>query len=78
MEDKDGNKRYTTEVVAEAVSVILLGGMGGRSEAPPPADADASTSAGPVPVPRTTRTAAAAAAPADAPNQEISDEDVPF
>ena len=77
-EDKDGNKRYTTEVVAEAVSVILLGGMGGRSEAPPPTDADAGPSAGPVPVPRTTRTAAAAAAPADAPSQEISDEDVPF
>lgn len=77
-EDKDGNKRYTTEVVAEAVSVILLGGMGGRSETPPPTDADAGPSAGPVPVPRTTRTAAAAAAPADAPSQEISDEDVPF
>jgi single-strand DNA-binding protein len=43
-EDRDGNKRYTTEVVAETVQ--FLGGRGGGSgggfsEPPPPDDRDA-------------------------------------
>lgn len=40
-EDKDGNKRYTTEIVAR--EVILLGGKNGngnRNSAPPPDDGD--------------------------------------
>lgn len=40
-EDKDGNKRYTTEIVAR--EVILLGsknGNGNRNSAPPPDDGD--------------------------------------
>ena len=81
-EDKDGNKRYTTEVVAEAASLILLGGRGegGGGGAP---DAEYNQ-AGAAAAPRTTRTAAAAtpsgpsSPPTDVPSQEISDEDVPF
>ena len=74
-EDEDGNKRYTTEVVAEAASIVLLGG---RGEAMSSGDAEM----GPPPA-RTTRAAAASPAPAaaavqDVPSQEISDEDVPF
>jgi single-strand DNA-binding protein len=42
-EDRDGNKRYTTEVVAE--QVMFLGGKGGGGggvdEAPPPDDSHA-------------------------------------
>jgi len=74
-EDKDGNKRYSTEVIAEAFSIILLGGRG-EGGAPPP------DTEGVAPPMRTTRAAAAAPSPApaaaDAPSQEISDEDVPF
>jgi single-strand DNA-binding protein len=45
-EDRDGNKRYTTEVVAEQVN--FLGGRGGgggqdSGEPPPPDDAEAAT-----------------------------------
>jgi single-strand DNA-binding protein len=77
-EDKDGNKRYTTEVIADASSIILLGGRGegGGGGA---ADSDYSPAA--APGTRTTRTAAAgppSAPPADVPNQGISDDDVPF
>lgn len=75
-EDKDGNKRYTTEVIAETASLILLGGrpeQGGGSVD--------DVSHGPPPGPRTTRTAAAPSSSSgapDAPTQEISDDDVPF
>lgn len=79
-EDKDGNKKYVTEVVAEASSIILLGG---RGEGGGGGGMDADMSQPPPPGPRTTRTAAAAApaaasAPPEAPSQEISDDDVPF
>ena len=74
-EDKDGNKRYMTEVVAD--NLILLGGgrgsempameeEGGRASAPP-------RSTGP----RPSSPAGSASAP-DMPSQEITDDDVPF
>jgi len=78
-EDKDGNKRYTTEVIAEMGSLILLGG---RGEGGGGGGMEADTSHAPPPGPRTTRTAAvapaASSAPSEAPSQEISDDDVPF
>ena len=78
-EDKDGNKRYTTEVVAETASLILLGG---RGEGGGGGGMDAEMNQAPPSGPRTTRTAAAAPAasssPSDAPSHEISDDDVPF
>ena len=43
-EDRDGNKRYTTEVVAERVQFLgggNRGGGGGYDEPPPPADQEA-------------------------------------
>lgn len=75
-EDKDGNKRSTTEVVAD--NLILLGGGRGAESAPPPGDEDAAR-APVVSMPRsaTARAGAAEASP-DAPSQEISDDDVPF
>jgi single-strand DNA-binding protein len=79
-EDKDGNKRYSTEVIAEASSIILLGGRGegvGGGGGPEAVDYNQAGA----PAARTTRTAAAAmpsSPPADVPSQEISDEDVPF
>ncbi|MEZ5351025.1 MAG: single-stranded DNA-binding protein [Bryobacteraceae bacterium] len=79
-DDKDGNKKYVTEVVAD--DVILLGGRGG-------ADADdsgggyagreqSSGGGGPVSMPRTARRPAPAAQPDPYGDQGISDDDVPF
>jgi single-strand DNA-binding protein len=73
-DDKDGNKRYVTEVVAD--DVILLGGRGGGDDegggfAP-------RESSGPVSMPRTARKPAPAAEPDPYGDQGISDDDVPF
>jgi len=75
-EDKDGNKRSTTEVIAD--SLILLGGRGGEAIAA----GEEMAAVGPTPVPRS---AARAAAPAssgplsEVPSQELTDDDVvPF
>src|SRR3954466_14440372 len=73
-EDKEGQKRYITEVVAD--DVILLGGRGG----------DAPSGGGvferrdrPVSMPRSAQRPPAPAAPApDDFNQGITDDDVPF
>ena len=48
-EDRDGNKRYTTEVVAETVQFLggRGGGGGGFDEAPPPDDRDSPPAGGP-------------------------------
>jgi single-strand DNA-binding protein len=69
-EDQNGNKRYTTEVVADAFGVILLGG--GRGE-------DAGQSDDFSPPARRTATAGAqgGSGPADD-DQGITDDDVPF
>ncbi|MBM3814483.1 MAG: single-stranded DNA-binding protein [Acidimicrobiia bacterium] len=69
-EDKDGNKRYRTEVVAD--DVLLLGGR-----------ADAAGAEGgfdqPVSMPRSARPRQAASnEPEPFPDQGISDDDVPF
>jgi single-strand DNA-binding protein len=71
-EDQNGNKRYTTEVIADAGGVILLDGRGGgRGEesddfAPPPARRSASAGAG-----------GGRPAPMDD-DHGITDDDVPF
>ena len=70
-EDKDGNKRSTTEVIVD--NLILLGGRG-ADVAPPAGDEDAAQA----PAARGAARGAPAAAAADAPSQEISDDDVPF
>ena len=72
-EDKDGQKRYFTEVVAD--DLILLGGKGDSGGAPS-GDFDR-----PVSMPRSAQRPQPAAAPSAAPeefNQGITDDDVPF
>jgi len=73
-EDQSGNKRYMTEVVADASGVILLGGRGdeaGQSDDfTPPARRSASAGA-------QGGSAPAGSAPSDD-DQGITDDDVPF
>jgi single-strand DNA-binding protein len=73
-EDKDGQKRYMTEVVAD--DVILLGGRGDSGGGAPSPDFER-----PVSMPRSAQRpqpAAAPVAPAEDFNQGITDDDVPF
>ena len=75
-EDKEGQKKYMTEVVCEAQSLVLLGGGsgGGRSDGPPDSDYDR-----PVSMPRSAqRPQASSPAPAEDFHQGITDDDVPF
>jgi single-strand DNA-binding protein len=77
-EDKEGQKRYITEVVCEGASLILLGGGagGGRGDTPDSGgDFDR-----PVSMPRSAQRPqpAASAPPADDMSQGITDDDVPF
>ena len=76
-EDKDGQKRYITEIICEGANAILLGG-GGRGDAP---DAPGDF-AQPVSMPRSAQrpqpAAQASPAPADEFSQGITDDDVPF
>jgi single-strand DNA-binding protein len=73
-EDKDGQKRYMTEVVAD--DVILLGGRGDSGGGAPSGDFER-----PVSMPRSAQRpqpAAAPVAPVEDFNQGITDDDVPF
>jgi single-strand DNA-binding protein len=73
-EDKEGQKRYITEVVCEANNAVLLGGGGGsRSEAP----GDDYHQDAVVSRPRSSQRPQAAA-PAEDFSQGITDDDVPF
>ncbi|MGP8243582.1 MAG: single-stranded DNA-binding protein [Bryobacteraceae bacterium] len=74
-DDKEGQKRYITEVICDASSVILLGGGSGRGDAPDqPGDFDR-----PVSMPRSAQPRPqAAAAPPEEFHQGITDDDVPF
>ena len=80
-EDKDGQKRYTTEVICEGINLILLGGGGGGGSR-----GDFPDSGGdydrPVSMPRSAQSRPQQAAPSPSPsedfNQGITDDDVPF
>jgi single-strand DNA-binding protein len=73
-EDKEGQKKYITEVVAD--DVILLGGRGGEG---PSGGGDFEQRDRPVSMPRSAQRPPAPAAPAhDDFNQGITDDDVPF
>jgi single-strand DNA-binding protein len=74
-DDKDGNKRYTTEVVAD--DVILLSG---RGDLPGDSSPYEQPSAAPVSMPRSARPQRPSTPPAQDPyaDQGISDDDVPF
>lgn len=73
-EDQQGQKRYTTEVIAD--DVILLGGGGGRGDAPGGGEFDQR----PVSMPRSAqRQPAPSSGPAhDDFSQGVTDDDVPF
>ncbi|MEP6536339.1 MAG: single-stranded DNA-binding protein [Bryobacteraceae bacterium] len=74
-EDKDGVKKYITEVVAE--EVILLGGRGGAEGGGTGSSDDYSS--GPVSMPRSAQQQRPKAAPQEASfDPGISDDDVPF
>ena len=76
-EDKEGQKRYITEVVCEGGNAILLGSAGGRGgDSPEPGgDFDRVVS-----MPRSAQRqqSAAPSAPAEDFNQGVTDDDVPF
>lgn len=73
-EDKDGQKKYMTEVVAD--DLILLGSREGGSQG---GDTDFERSDRPVSMPRSAQQRPQpAAAPSDDFNQGITDDDVPF
>jgi single-strand DNA-binding protein len=78
-EDKEGQKKYFTEVICEAMNVVLLGGgPGDRSDSFPDSSGDFER---PVSMPRSAQRpqpVAAPAAPAEDFNQGITDDDVPF
>jgi len=75
-DDKDGQKRYMTEVVAD--DLVLLGGRGDSAGGAPPGDFEQR----PVSMPRSSRPPAPAPAASSAPpddfHQGITDDDVPF
>ncbi len=66
-DDKDGNKRYTTEIRGDRV--VLLGGGGGGRGGMARGGSDESTGGGHAPAP--------APAP-DSPDQPLTDDDIPF
>jgi single-strand DNA-binding protein len=75
-DDKEGQKRYITEIVSE--ELILLGGGRGDSGSGP---GGGDYSQQPVSMPRSARPAAPSAPPSAPPddfNQGITDDDVPF
>jgi single-strand DNA-binding protein len=73
-EDKEGQKKYITEIVCEGANVILLGG-GGRGGDVPDAGGDYER---PVSMPRSARPQPASAPPAEDFGQGGSEDDVPF
>jgi len=76
-DDKEGQKRYTTEVVVD--ELILLGGRGaGVDQGLPSGAAEYDRPSGPVSAPRTTSRPQSAPAPPEDLPQGVTDDDVPF
>jgi len=76
-EDKEGQKKYFTEVICDAQNVMLLGGGGGRPEG---SDGGGDYTQRPVSMPRSAQRPQASS-PSAAPDdfsQGITDDDVPF
>jgi single-strand DNA-binding protein len=74
-EDKEGQKKYFTEVICNAQDLVLLGGGAGRGDGPSEGGGDYDR---PVSMPRSARPQAASSAPPEDFNQGITDDDVPF
>ena len=78
-EDKEGQKRYITEIVCEAANAVLLGGGGGRGDSMGDSGGSDYSSDQVVSRPRSSRPQpAASSGPADDMGQGITDDDVPF
>src|SRR5512141_435034 len=75
-DDKDGQKRYATEVVCE--EIILLSGQGGGGGGSAREGGEFDQSRPPVSMPRTARPAQQQQAPPDDIGPGITDDDVPF
>ena len=74
-EDKEGQKKYFTEVICNAQDLVLLGGGAGRGDGP----SDSGDYDRPVSMPRSAqRPQAATSGPPEDFNQGITDDDVPF
>jgi single-strand DNA-binding protein len=75
-EDKEGQKKYFTEVICNAQDVVLLGGGSGRGEGP----SDSGDYDRPVSMPRSAQRpqATSSSQPPEDFNQGITDDDVPF
>jgi single-strand DNA-binding protein len=77
-EDKEGQKRYITEIVCEATNAVLLGG-GGRGDNMGDSGGSDYSSDAVVSRPRSSRPQPAApSGPPDDMGQGITDDDVPF
>jgi single-strand DNA-binding protein len=79
-EDKEGQKRYITEVVCEANNAVLLGGGGGRGDSTGDSGPGDYSSDPVVSRPRSAQRPqpAASSGPPDDMGQGITDDDVPF
>ena len=75
-EDRDGVKRYVTEIVADGV--ILLGGQQGSGSQDQPAVGKSNNNGGLVSQPRGRASAASAPPADDSRSQEVTDNDIPF
>lgn len=77
-DDKDGQKRYMTEIVVE--ELILLGsrGGGGGDQGMPSGAAEYDRPPGPVSMPRPASRPQPASAPPEEFQQGVTDDDVPF
>ncbi len=70
-DDKDGNKRYTTEIRGDRVVLLGGGSGGGRGGGMARGGSDESTGGGHAPAP-------APAPGPDSPDQPLTDDDIPF
>jgi single-strand DNA-binding protein len=75
-DDKDGQKKYFTEVICNAQDLVLLGG--GPRDGASEGGGEYMPQSQPVSMPRSAPRPSAPAAPAEDFNQAISDDDVPF
>jgi len=79
-EDKEGQKRYITEVVCEGGNVILLGGGGGRGGGDAPSDSGDSErlQSAPRSAQQRPQPAAQSTPPDDFAQHGVTEDDVPF
>lgn len=78
-EDKEGQKKYITEIVCEGINIILLGGGGGRGSDGPSDYGDSERlQSAPRSAQQRPQPAAAQAPPDDFAQHGVTEDDVPF